>query len=280
MKMLQRLLTDLVMIEPGAFAALQVSRGLFQEGLQTLADSSRTAAMRADTAPKMTIDGDVAIVPITGILAKNPDAWELYNGVEDSDAILELLDQADANPAVKGVLLNIDSPGGLSTSLDLGDKVTSMRARKPIVAYTSNMMTSLAYYVGSQAHVIVSSRNALVGSIGVYSYHVDLSRLYADSGISIEVFRNKEASFKAAGLMGMELTDEQKAHITERSQQLFEQFKSAVRSTRRGVSDGVMRGQTLQGSDGKTAGLVDAIGTKTFATAILKSEVRKLNQSS
>ena len=64
--------------------------------------------------PQMEMFGDVAVVPVEGPLAYNPDAYEMAMlGVEDSRNVLSMIKTAGANPDVKGVLLRMDTPGGM-----------------------------------------------------------------------------------------------------------------------------------------------------------------------
>jgi signal peptide peptidase SppA len=270
------------MIEGGALTALLNTFQSFAGNLSTLTDVQAAEhplykQIRANLKPKITIHEDgIAIIPIEGVLARKPDPFEmLLYGVEDSNNVLEMLQSAAGNPKIKAALLDIDSPGGFLTGgPEVADAVRALNQRKPTVAWTGGMMASLAYYIGSQAGQVVASRSAQVGSIGVYTTHVDYSKLLDAAGIKVEVIKNKEADYKAAGVMGTALTDEQRGHIQERIQTSFADFKAAVTRARPQVKNETMRGQVLYGKEAKASGLIDTVGDLLFALSILRSKIQ------
>jgi signal peptide peptidase SppA len=281
MKLTHRLLTDAPLIEGGALSALLHD---FQVSASRLACLSETQAaehpfhrlLREKMKPQMSVREDgIAVVPVEGVLARKPDVFELFYGVEDSSNVLDMVESAARNPDVRGVLLAVDSPGGFLTGgPEIADAVKATGKQKPVVAWVGGTMASLAYYIGSQASQVVASRSAQVGSIGVFTTHVDYTKLLESAGIKIEVIKNKEADFKAAGIMGTALSDEQRTHIQERIQTSFKDFKRAVKAARPRIEDNAMRGQVFSGIEAKAAGLVDRVGDMSFAASVLRSAIK------
>jgi signal peptide peptidase SppA len=222
------------------------------------------------------VKGDVATVPIYGVLARRPDPYEqAFYGVEDTEGVLEAVQTAASNPDVRGILLDVDSPGGFLTGgPEVADAVRQASKTKPVVAWTGGYMASLAYWIGSQASEVIASRSAVVGSIGVYLAMADYSKLFEAAGVKMEVLRNKEATFKAAGLTGTSLTDDQRSHLQERVQASFAEFKNAIKNARGDVPGDAMRGQTFTGREAKAQNLVDRVGDKAFAMGVLRSLIR------
>jgi len=234
--------------------------------------------LKNDLRPSMQVFGDVAIVPVQGTLAYNPDPWEmLYDGVEDSRNVLAMLQQAAANPQVKGVLIRMDTPGGmLLGGPEMADAVDNLRAmEKPVVTHVGGMGASLGYLIASRSDEIVANRSAIVGSIGVISSVTDYSDYLAKLGIKFEYFTNDEATFKGAGAVGSKLTDDQRANIKASVNSAFQLFKTSVNERRPQVSADTMRGQTFRGSEAKKVGLVDRIGDENFALSVLRSHMKK-----
>lgn len=233
--------------------------------------------MRDGLKPMVEMAGNVGIIPVNGALMRKPDPFEMaWGGVEDTDTLRHLVDQAAADPNVSGILLDVDSPGGFySGGPELADAVKAARASKPVVAWTGGMMASLAYWVGSQADSVIASRSAAVGSIGVYIAIPDTSKMYEAFGIKVELFVNREGDLKAAGMPGTSLTDPQREHFQGRAQTAFVEFRRSVKTQRPGVTEEAMRGQTLNGTEAKNAGLVDRIGDRTFALAVLRGMIRQ-----
>lgn len=225
--------------------------------------------------PKVTDDG-IAVLVVNGPLAYKPDAFEmLFDGVEDSSQILSLLNAFALDGNIKGVLLDINSPGGSVTGgFEMADALAAVSAVKPTVAYTGGMMASLAYLLGSQASEIVASKGASVGSIGVIASWLDFTGYLEKLGIKAEVFTNTGGDLKGIGTPGRPMSDAQREHMQESVDAIFSQFASTVRANRPGVPDSAMRGQVYRGSDAKGVGLIDRIGNQDFAMSVLRARVR------
>ncbi len=161
-----------------------------------------------------------------------------------------------SNPEVHTVLLDIDSPGGtVKGTPELAFAVRSLAREKHVYTYTSGNCCSAAYWIASQSDVIYSAPSAMVGSIGVLLPLIDTSGLYEKNGIKVEAIA--AGKYKSTGLDGTSLTDEQRALLTQRVENVWEQFKAAV-TTRRKIDEAYMEGQSFYGLDARSKGLVDA----------------------
>lgn len=278
MKIIHRLLCDAPLISDGALAALLDS---IQSTGPLMAEHPGVVKLRELLKPKLEIkdtsEGKVAIIPIQGVLAHNPDPFEmLYSGVEDSRSVLRMIEDSDADNSIAGVMLDFDSPGGFYTGGPAcADAVAACAKTKPTFAFVGGSMSSLAYWIGSQASKIIASRDASVGSIGAYMTHTDRSHMAHEAGLKVEVIRNKEADFKAIGIPGTSLTDGQRAHLQERIQALFYEFRDSVKAARPQVSDDSMRGQSFTGQEAKKLGLVDYTGNRSLALGLLCGDMKK-----
>jgi signal peptide peptidase SppA len=168
--------------------------------------------------PEMTVDKDgIAHVPVHGVLAYAPTVVEMkFFGVEDSRNILSMVNKAKEDSGVKGVLLHVHSPGGMKTGgFEVADAVAATNKIKPVVAHIGGIGASMAYGIASQAGEVIANRTAQVGSIGGFAVVVDRSRLVKNMGLEVEVFKNKEAKYKAIGTIGTSLSDDQKQHLKD-----------------------------------------------------------------
>ncbi len=270
-----RLQTDVPLMSVGHLN--QILHSTVSDADIRMSEHPAFTALRGTLAPKLQIVGDVAIAPIQGTLAHNPDAFEiLYSGVEDSRTVVAMLNEANDNPKVKGVLLNLYTPGGmLLGGPEMAYAVSALRASgKPVVAFASGLCCSLGYMIASQAAEIIASPSAIVGSIGVISSVTDYTDYLANLGIKIEYFTNDAAIFKGAGAVGSTLTDPQRAQIKASVESAFTMFKDMVQSNRPMVKADAMQGQTFSGQAAKQAGLVDRIGDQNYALAVLRSYLR------
>ncbi|MDB6024017.1 MAG: signal peptide peptidase [Verrucomicrobiales bacterium] len=233
--------------------------------------------LRKQCEPKMEVRGDMAFIPVQGALAYNPDPWEmLYGGMEDSRAVLKMFQDAYGNSEVKGVLVKMDTPGGMMIGgPEISDMVKACReAGKPVVTHIGGLGASLGYMIAAPSTRIVSNRSAISGSIGVIASLADYSGYLEKLGIKFEVFTNKEAIYKGAGALGTTLSDPQREQIQASIESAFAMFKSTVLQSRPGVKPEAMQGQTFRGEEAKKVGLVDAIGDENYAVQLLRSNMR------
>lgn len=112
-----------------------------------------------------TIRDDVAVVPITGPIFRYANLFTEISGATSLEILARDFSAAIADPAVKSVVLVIDSPGGqVSGIAEMAHMIHT--ARKPVVAYVDGMAASAAYWLAAAAATIAVSKTALLGSIG------------------------------------------------------------------------------------------------------------------
>ena len=231
--------------------------------------------------PQYTIVGDgVAVVPIHGGITKGQSSF----GGTSSLATRQLLRKAYTDKDVRGILLDIDSPGGAVSGLKpLSDEVYKIRndATKPIHAYTSDMMASAAYWVGSQASRVTAYEMAEIGSIGTYAVVSDTSQAYADAGVKVHVVGTGE--MKGAFVPGTEVTDDMIAELRERVAQINEFFLSSVQRGRgmaRKDVTAVADGRDWLAKDALSRGLIDGIGQFEDAVRAVERDAKALRAGS
>ena len=199
----------------------------------------------------------VRIVSFAGVMMKRPSAFEqkycdAVNTDDIAAAVQRACDEASA------LVLNISSPGGEVTGIEeLGSLIAN--ASIPTFSYTDSLMASAAYWVGSQADAVYSTPSAQVGSIGVYSPVIDITKALEKFGVSVKLF--KAGKYKAAGFPGQSLSEEQSAMFQARVDGIHAQFKAAVTSKRRNVTDASMEGQVFSGREASKVGLVSGLET-------------------
>lgn len=121
-------------------------------------DNSRTVTMR---------DG-VAVVPVVGPIFRYANLFTEISGATSTQVLATDIREALDNPAVKAIVLNIDSPGGVASGInELAEMIHAGRGQKRIVAYIGGTGASGAYWVASAAHEIVIDETGIAGSVGV-----------------------------------------------------------------------------------------------------------------
>lgn len=209
--------------------------------------------------PSFTIQDGFGIIPVKGTIARKIGMVGKMCGGCDLVDVEEQFLEAMADPDVHSVILDIDSPGGSVAGVpELASKIGAMRDTKPIFAFTDGMMCSAAYWLGSQAHAIVATPTAEVGSIGVYMALLDYTRAMEMEGLKLELF--KAGALKAMGLPGTSLTEDMREHLQAQVDTIYAWFTGAVTSGRSGFVDhGTMQGQSFMGDEAKNRNLVDHV---------------------
>ncbi|GAB4249226.1 signal peptide peptidase SppA [Deferrisoma sp.] len=100
------------------------------------------------------------------------------------------LDRARRDPAIRAVVVRIDSPGGTVTASDvIHHEIRAFREerRVPVVAAIVEKGLSGGYYAALAADEIVAFPTALVGSVGVFVAKFDASGLLGKLGVRSEL---------------------------------------------------------------------------------------------
>jgi signal peptide peptidase SppA len=223
----------------------------------------------------------VAVIPIAGLIAPRMNLFSDVSGGATFEGLTQQLQAAVADPAVKTIVFDVDSPGGnVAGSTEFARAVLNARASKTIIAHANHLMASAAYWTMAGATEIVASPSALVGSIGVYALYDDLTAAMQSHGVKREVF--SAGKYKADGVGGTALTDEARAHIQALIDGAYGRFVGDV-AKGRGVSTAAVRngfgeGRVLDAETAKTEGLVDRVATLDETLArVTRSTSRRLS---
>ncbi|OWL90124.1 S49 family peptidase [Halopseudomonas aestusnigri] len=121
-----------------------------------------------ENARSVTVRDGIAVIPVTGPIMRYANLFTRISGATSTQELATDLQVALDDPKIKGIVLNIDSPGGEASGInELADMIYAARERKPIKAYGGGYVASGAYWLASAAGELVIDDTALVGSIGV-----------------------------------------------------------------------------------------------------------------
>jgi signal peptide peptidase SppA len=130
----------------------------------------------------------IAVITIAGIIAQHAPLVDDISGPggTSTERVGASFRSALANPDVRSIVLNIDSPGGSVNGVQaLAEEIQAARGKKPIVAQVNSLAASAAYWIAAAADEIVISPGGQVGSIGVYATHADVSKAAEKSGLKV-----------------------------------------------------------------------------------------------
>lgn len=121
-----------------------------------------------DNTRTVNVRDNVAVVPINGPISRHASMFDDISGATSVEVLARDFQAALDDPEVKGVVLEIDSPGGQAAGIgELAAMIREGSKQKPVTAYVSSMGASAALWLASAASRVVIAPSALMGSMGV-----------------------------------------------------------------------------------------------------------------
>ena len=213
----------------------------------------------------------VAVIGIEGVLVDGLGCLRPFCGMTGYDGVRANIATALADPQVRAIALNVDSPGGdCSGCFDLADWIFAQRGRKPMWAILNDAAYSAAYALASASdRVLVPQAPGGVGSIGVIAVIPDLSKAMENAGIAINVIHF--GAHKTDGLELLPMSDEARAGFQADVDLIGERFVAVVARNRK-LDAAAVRATEADGYLGAEAvsrGLADVVAAPDQAFAAL-----------
>jgi len=208
-----------------------------------------------------TRDG-VAIVPVNGPIFRYANLFTMFSGGTSVQDLATDFQSSMEDPAIKAILLNVDSPGGEVAGInEMASMIRAAAEKKPVVTYVGGMAASGAYWLASQTQAIVADSTAMLGSIGI-----------------VATFRDRKAADEKAGIANYEIVSSQspkkrldpgtetgRAAIQVVLDDLAAEFVAAVASGRGVTAEKVLadfgQGGVMTAKRAIDAGLADQLGS-------------------
>ena len=238
-----------------------------------------TEAARRGRPP--TIRGSIAKVDLKGVLMPGGGSLLglLFGFPSPLESFKEGFGAAMADPNVGHVLIDIDSPGGVTDDIpETAAMMRDLRAKtgKGVTAFVNTLSASAAYWLASQADEVVTTPSGMTGSIGVYATHRDVSAMQQDLGIKTTLI--KAGKFKVEGNPFEPLSPEALEHIQSDVDYFYDLFTADVAQGRgvdqQAVIDGYGEGRVLPARTAQSAKLVDRIETLGETVARLSARAK------
>jgi signal peptide peptidase SppA len=209
----------------------------------------------------------IAIVPLTGVISPRVHDVEGMStgGGVSAEGFAALMRQLAADPAVRGVVLDVDSPGGNVAGVpEAVDAIRDVKAAgKPVSAVAHHWAASAAYWLASAADELVVTPSGEVGSIGVYVYHEDISKRLELLGVTPTLI--KAGPNKAEGHPAFALGEDAAAHLQARVDDYYNMFVKDVAKGRKvpvsTVRERFGGGRMIGAQAAVSAGMADRVGS-------------------
>lgn len=200
----------------------------------------------------------VAVIDVLGMILEGEAA--------DADVIIDGLRDAVKDKNTKGIILNINSPGGSAVqSAYIYDEIRrqkKLHPDMPIYAVVGDMCASGGYYVAAASDKIYVSPASLIGSIGVVMNGFGFSSVLEKLGVERRLLT---AGAHKAFLDPFSPVNQTEAeHMQTLLDQVHQQFIAAVKTARGDrlkETPDMFSGLIWNGEEGVKLGLADGFGS-------------------
>ncbi|HWQ73830.1 MAG TPA: signal peptide peptidase SppA [Syntrophomonas sp.] len=207
--------------------------------------------------------GKLALLNLEGIIMENGSASG-FSSTYNHRIFLRQLETAYTDPNIKGIILQINSPGGgVYESDEVYHRIMELKTRykKPLVVYMGQQAASGAYYISMAADQIYANRNTMTGSIGVIISTYNFSELAEKIGVQDVTFKSGENKDLLNSLRPV--TEQEQTIMQTMVDESYHYFVDIVAQGRRMNRDQVLQladGRIYSGTQAKSLGLIDEVG--------------------
>lgn len=217
----------------------------------------------------------IAFINISGFLTADARWWD----ETDYNEIVHEVKMAVADPDVKGILLRVDSAGGeVTKAFETARELAEAGKKKPMWTAVDPFAYSAAYMLaccGERIYVLPDSGG--VGSIGVYSMHVDMSKALDKMGVAITIISAGKG--KMDGNPYEPLSDGARKRFTAEVERYYEAFVGFVAEQRKMPAERIVKELGANLFNGRAqaigSGLATHVGSFTDAWVEMASFVQQ-----
>lgn len=220
----------------------------------------------------------IALVDVSGMLINDNEPKLIGKGEHPVSLLLEQLDKARRDRAVKAVLLRINSPGGTVVAAELmHDEIMYFKRRtgKPVIAIMMDVAASGAYYIACACDEIVAQPSTVTGSIGVIMQTFEISGTMNLIGVTGDAITS--GPHKDTGSPFRKMQPEERELFQQIVDEMYEGFVRVVDEGRPNLDETKVReladGRVYLAGQALENGLIDRIATMRETIRTVKQRV-------
>lgn len=229
--------------------------------------------------PKSGAQNKIALIYVEGMILPgfyDPTAFGGADGAYSGD-IRKALEIAGKDPAVKAVVIRVNSPGGSAQASEvIWNAIRLVKEKKPVVISMGNVAASGGYYLACGATSIYADALTITGSIGVVGGKFVVTGLWDKIGVDwAEYTRGANADIFASS---RPWNDDQRRWMIQHMEEVYTTFTEHVETGRQGklqkpIAE-IAGGRVFAGEHAKALGLIDQIGGLDAAIAFAANTVK------
>lgn len=217
----------------------------------------------------VTQQDEIAVITING--AVTYDSSNSTKIFTSASQIENALNEANSNPNVKAIVLDINSKGGSQVACEeIADDIE--KSSKPVVAYIGDNGLDESYLIASGADAIVASSSSSIGGIGLSFIDSNKYSKTKLTGVYNEDYLKLKKSNESNPdnlLNGQKMIDQD-----------YTQFIKTIaenRNLKPNYLAKLAHGKRYNGNEAKNLGLIDKIGNKNNAIKLAASKANATN---
>jgi protease IV len=215
---------------------------------------------------------NVALIPIKGTIVTEQSSSLLGQDVTTSTEIKQFIKEANEDPLIEVIVLEINSPGGSAVASDeIGQAVKD--CNKPVVAYIREYGASGGYWIASTADIIIANKMSITGSIGVISSFLEFSDLMENYGVGYESFVS--GKYKEMGTPFKKMNNEERTIMQNKIDLIHQMFVEEVANNRnmsKTEIEKIATGEFYLGIEAYELGLIDHLGNENTLNELLTTK--------
>ncbi|MEM0358842.1 MAG: S49 family peptidase [Candidatus Hadarchaeales archaeon] len=184
----------------------------------------------------------------------------------------DLLDRALRDSRVKGVVVEVNSPGGtVQACFETEAVMRKLASEKPVVVSMKEYATSGAYLLSTPARYLFARSTTLTAGLGVIAIWVSYENWLEKEGI--KYYRWCTGELKDMGAWYRSPTPEENRYLQSLVENMLREMTDRIKRNRpqlENVLESLKDGSTVYGTEALALGLVDGLGT--FKDAVDKVE--------
>lgn len=199
--------------------------------------------------------GNTAIIRVEGTIVRYPEDIAMSECGCSMEALGEAIDAAEADSNITRIVFDFRTPGGTVTGVpEMARKI--LNCTKETIAWTASECCSAGIWLASQCQKFFAAPSASVGSVGVYTLCLDLSRSLEQEGAKINAI--SAGKYKLLGAYWKPLSDEERDIIQKQVDATYAEFLAAMDSRGRVVDEkNYGNGLVFSGEEAAAIGMID-----------------------
>lgn len=224
------------------------------------------------------IGDGIAHIEIEGTLVAKGKWIGKSSGLTSYEALMVQATDCIEDDSIKAVVVEVDSFGGeVTCAFDAAERLHELSQVKPTIAVLTDHACSAGYLMASAARQVLVPVNGIVGSIGIISMHVDMSKWLAKEGLAVTIMKagQRKADFNPYEPLPEDVLERELAEMEE----MRIAFAETVARYRAGrlTSQAALATEAgcFRGAQAVAAGLADAVARPSQVLAAFEEELAR-----